>query len=66
MSWFSMRCLQSQMELNTSPTASGVTECLRMSSKFFWFSAGVASSSQNSRYGSRSRASRAASIGVRR
>ena len=45
--------LASQMELNTSPTASGVVVCWRISRNASWFSAGVASSSQNSRYGSR-------------
>ena len=31
-SWRSMSCLQSQIELKTSPTASGVTECCRINS----------------------------------
>ena len=61
-----MSCWQSQIELNTSPTASGVVVCWRISRKLAWSSAGTGSSSQNSRYGSSALPSRAASIGVSR
>jgi hypothetical protein len=47
-------------------TAIGVTVCSRMTRKPSWFSAGVGSSIQNSRYGSSDWPSRAASIGVSR
>ena len=66
MSWFSIRPLQSQMLLKISPTASGVVVCWRIKRNASWFSAGVASSIQNRRYGSRSLPKRAASIGVKR
>src|SRR5690348_4553784 len=55
-----------QMVLKTSPTASGVVVCWRMSLKDSGLSAATVSSSQKSRYGSRSLPSRAASIGVSR
>ena len=59
-------CWQSQMELKTSPTASGVVVCWRMIRKPSCSSAGTRSSSQKSWYSSTRRPSRAASIGVSR
>ena len=64
MSWFCTRSLQSQMVLKISPTASGVVVCWRIRRKDSWFSAGVVSSSQNRRYGSRSLPRRAASVKI--
>lgn len=52
--------------LNTSPMAIGVVVWLRIKRNASWFSAGVGSSIQKSRYGSRLLPTRAASMGVRR
>ena len=46
-------CWQSQIELNTSPTAIGVVVCWRISRKPSCSSAGTGSSIQIRRYGSR-------------
>src|SRR6218665_2947793 len=54
------------MVLKTSPTASGVVVCWRIRRNACWFSAGVASSIQNSWQGSSALPRRAASIGGRR
>ncbi|GAA3090020.1 hypothetical protein GCM10020001_001320 [Nonomuraea salmonea] len=54
------------MVLKISPTASGVVVCCRTILNASCCSAGTASSSQNSAYGSSSRPSRPASIGVSR
>src|SRR3954447_26664158 len=53
MSRFSIRYWQSQTVLKTSPMASGVVVCWRTNRSASWSSAGVTSSSQNRRYGSR-------------